>query len=232
MIQFKLFETDRSKFYIKKIKRAEAITLLSQFHYLRSCSNNASCFGAFENDRLAAVVAFMIPCSERVRASLFGEEYKDDVIELGRLCLHPECKTPASKIVSQAIKALQEYRVSINKNEYRAILSFADFQQGHHGGVYQAMSWLYCGTSKKGQRYYTDQNGAIKHQRQCGKTITLKEARKLGWNAHRSTAVKYRYIKLLGTKKQKRKYKRLLLFDILDYPKTQESRRIASDAFI
>lgn len=42
----------------------------------------------------------------------------------------------------------------------RLIVSFADSEQGHHGGIYQATNWLYLG-SKEYHAYRV--NGAIVH---------------------------------------------------------------------
>ncbi len=139
MKQLSLFTLN--EYSIHKITIKEARLLLQQHHYLKSCSNNASCFGVFQNNSVVGVVCFQIPCSENVRSSILGHQHKQYVIELGRLALTPDCKTPASQIVAAAIKALQQYRIQQNKKPYKAILSFADTAQGHHGGVYQAMSW-------------------------------------------------------------------------------------------
>ena len=216
MKQLSLFPINHLQ--INKISIKEARALLSKHHYLKSCSNNASCFGAFENNKLVAVVAFQIPCSEKIREKVFGIEHKQYIIELGRLCLEPTCQTKASQIVSKAITALQEYRQQQNKPKYKAIISFADTSQGHHGGVYQAMSWLYCGTTRKHTTYYIDQAGRTIHPRQCGRNITVKQAKQNGWRTYKVDKPKHRYIKLLGTKKQKKHLKRMLTYQILDYP--------------
>lgn len=216
MKQLSLFPTNHLQ--INKITIKQARVLLSKHHYLQSCSNNASCFGAFENNTLVGVVAFQIPCSEKIRENVFGIEHKQYIIELGRLCLDPTCQAKASQVVSKAITALQEYRQQQNKPKYKAIISFADTSQGHHGGVYQAMSWLYCGTTRKYTTYYIDQTGKIIHPRQCGKNITAKQAQKNGWRIHKVDQHKHRYIKLLGTKKQKKHLRRLLTYKTLCYP--------------
>lgn len=203
---------------IHKINLKQARAMLFHYHYLQSCSNNASCFGAFQDNQLVGVVAFQIPCSEKIRENVFGLQDKQYIIELGRLCLHPICTTPASQIVSKAITALQAYRAHQGKPKYKAVISFADTNQGHHGGVYQAMSWLYCGTTRKNTTYYKDKNGRTIHPRQQGKNITRAQAKEKGWTAFQVNKPKHRYIKLLGTKKQKKKLRKLLTYKTFDYP--------------
>lgn len=67
--------------------------------------------------------------------------------ELVRVALNSH-KTPVSKILSLSLKLLK----SINK-KLRLIVSFADTEQGHHGGVYQASNWVYVGTTNSADEY-------------------------------------------------------------------------------
>lgn len=53
----------------------------------------------------------------------------------------------------------------------RLIVSFADPQYGHHGGVYQAGNWIYCGDTAAGVEYW--HNGKRLHSRQVSEK---------GWN--------------------------------------------------
>jgi hypothetical protein len=57
------------------------------------------------------------------------------------LCQHV---TPVSRIVALSLRFLKKQSPGI-----RLIVSFADPTAGHHGGIYQAGNWLYCGTSAK-----------------------------------------------------------------------------------
>jgi len=50
----------------------------------------------------------------------------------------------------------------------RLIVSFADANEGHHGGIYQAAGWLYSGQSNSTPKYRTP-HGDIIHQRQVSK---------------------------------------------------------------
>ncbi|RBB38895.1 protein Mom [Burkholderia reimsis] len=78
--------------------------------------------------------------------------------ELVRIALTKHV-TPVSRIVKLAIKLLRE-----NSPGLRLIVSFADANQGHHGGIYQAGNWLYLGKSAASVEYFHE--GRWKHQRE------------------------------------------------------------------
>jgi len=78
--------------------------------------------------------------------------------ELVRIALTKHT-TPVSRIVKLAIKLLRE-----NSPGLRLIVSFADANQGHHGGIYQAGNWLYLGKSAASVEYFHE--GRWKHQRE------------------------------------------------------------------
>lgn len=49
-------------------------------HYSHGSHNAPSpCFGLYDKENLIGVMMFATPCSEAVRASVFGIEYKDHV---------------------------------------------------------------------------------------------------------------------------------------------------------
>jgi hypothetical protein len=61
------------------------------------------------------------------------------VCELTRVALHSHV-APVSQIVSEAVRQLRSLSPGL-----RVIVSFADPYHDHHGGIYQAMNWLYLG---------------------------------------------------------------------------------------
>ena len=181
MQQLRLFNIESTELTIRHIKHKDARELVYNHHYLRGFGRSASCYGAFIGEQLQAVVIFQVPCAEGVRTSVFGPEYVNNVTELSRLCLHPNCTVPASKIVSLSIKAMNQYRQNKGQTKIHGIVSFADNSQGHHGGVYQSMSWLYTGTSKRLALIYTDQTGTIRHARQNGVNISIQDSKDRDW---------------------------------------------------
>ena len=206
----------------KKITIKRGLSLISKYHYLGGIGNSSMVYGTFLGSELVAVVCFSTPCSEILRSSILGSENKKHVIELSRLCLVPNCKIPATKIVSMAIQELQRERRKRGMIATHAIISFADSRQDHHGGIYQAGSWLYTGLSIRRNNYsFVDEKGVTRHPRQNGINISKEAARARGWRVikPKKKNIKFRYVKIIGTKKQKKKFKRLLKLEVLPYPK-------------
>jgi len=67
---------------------------------------------------------------------------QDEGCELVRIALKKH-KAPVSKIVSLALKMLK------SSQNLKLVVSYADPEQGHHGGIYQAGNWVYVGRSSK-----------------------------------------------------------------------------------
>ncbi len=65
---------------------------------------------------------------------------------------------PVSKIVKCAIGLLKAQSPGL-----RLVVSYADPVQGHHGGIYQSLSWLYAGVSPRSNQYIL--NGKIWHKK-------------------------------------------------------------------
>ena len=219
-----MFDSLREGVYSVIISRSEALSLLNQYHYLRGCSSASKTVGSYLKGELIGVVVFANPISESVRERVFGEEHKDIVVELQRLCLIPDCPVPASKIVSQSIEVLNKWELSNSRDPYKAIISFADTRVGHHGGVYQAMSWLYCGESHGNTGFiYRDQEGVYRTRRNNGVNLTHQQMIDMGWDVIPVDKVpKHRYIKILGSKREKKRLRKLLKLEVLPYPKPDQ----------
>ena len=76
----------------------------------------------------------------------FGLE-QTEVCELVRISLKKHL-TPVSRIMMLAIKFLSKSNKGI-----KLIVSFADTDQGHHGGIYQATNWIYNGKTQSADEY-------------------------------------------------------------------------------
>jgi len=81
------------------------------------------------------------------------------VCELVRVALTTHV-TPVSRIIAVSLKILKRDMPGL-----RLVVSFADTNQGHHGGIYQAGGWLYAGESM-GRVIVT--NGVAEHPRTLG----------------------------------------------------------------
>jgi hypothetical protein len=203
-----------SQFRVEKIKSSIGRDYIRKYHYSMSCHNGPMTYGLFDaEDKLIGVCAFATPCSENVRASIFGPEYKDHVTELHRL--HVMDGTPANTetwFASRAIKALKE-----DKPRIWAVISFADSTEGHLGTIYQALNFQYYGTSGRA-RFYRDEEGRLRHPRQSGVNITKQMAQDRGWESEMRDA-KHRYVLFTPSdRREKKTIQKLATIQSQEYP--------------
>lgn len=187
---------------VERIPCKQAKEYIIKNHYSHGCHNGPSpCYGLFEDNNLIGVLMFATPCSENVRASVFGEQYKDCVTELHRLhILDVTPKNAESWFISRCLKLLRQ-----DKPQIKAVISFSDLTEGHSGVIYQATNAYRCGHTGKAT-FYVDETGRLRHPRQCGVNITKDMAKEKGWKAIKRGA-KNRYIYILGqSKKERKKY--------------------------
>lgn len=101
--------------------------------------------GAWEDDAYIGCVIFGRGAN-RGLSSQFGLK-QTECVELVRIALKNH-KTEVSRIVSIALKFLKK-----SNNGIRLVVSFADTEQGHHGGIYQAGNWIYNGDTIPADEY-------------------------------------------------------------------------------
>lgn len=198
---------------IERISATIGKAFIKEHHYSRGCHNGPMTWGLY-SDRLVGVVAFATPCSENVRRSVFGDEYKHSVTELHRLVLLDECPpNTESWFISRALTLLKAERPYID-----AVISFADSTQGHVGTIYQATNFLYCGTTGR-SRFYIDEDNRLRHPRQNGVNITPEMAHERNWQSTYREA-KHRYVLLLpNDKRHKRELQKRFRLPTFPYPK-------------
>jgi len=100
---------------------------------------------------------------------------QDQGCELVRIALKKH-KTPVSRIMAIAIKFLKS-----KCPELRLIVSYADQDQNHHGGIYQATNWVYDGLVNVGTRAAFIINGKKTHNKSVhskGVKQTIEHVRK------------------------------------------------------
>lgn len=154
----------------------------------------------FGGEKLIGVLMFATPCSEAVRASVFGKDYKDTVIELHRLhILDVTPKNTESWFISKCLKLLKE-----DKPRIKAVISFADTTQGHNGTIYQATNFYYIGKTSPAT-FYLDSDGRLRHPRQNGVNISKTKAKELGWIPTKRQAKKNRYLIFVANSKREKK---------------------------
>lgn len=189
------------KYIVKKISCKTAKEYIKKNHYSHGCHNGPSpCYGLFDEEELIGVLMFATPCSENVRASIFGEQYKDWVTELHRLhILDCTPKNTESWFISRCLKLLKQ-----DKPQIKAILSFSDMTEGHSGVIYKATNAYRLGTTGKA-KFYKDEQGRLRHPRQNGVNITEQMAKEKGWKSEIREA-KNRYLYIIANSKVERKH--------------------------
>jgi len=200
------------KLHVEKIQSKIGKEFIKKHHYSHGCHNGPMTWGLFNNEELVGVIAFATPCSENVRKSVFGQEFKNNVTELHRLVLFDHIpKNSESYFIRASLKLLREYKPNIY-----AVLSFADSTENHKGIIYQASSAFYTGTTSK-STFFLDKDGRLHHPRQNGVNISKEEAIEREWKPVKREA-KHRYLFILPKRKKRIKLLEKLKLNIMEYP--------------
>lgn len=126
---------------------------VERWHYSQRMPRSRSAlYGVWEDGRFIGAVVFGHGATQHL-----GRPYGLNIgqaVELTRVALRDHV-APVSQIVSLAV-----VQVRLTNPTSRLVVSFADPERGHHGGIYQAGNWIYTGTTQvsdeyiiKGQRY-------------------------------------------------------------------------------
>lgn len=111
--------------------------------------------GVWENEKFVGVVLYGRGANNRM-ASAYGLD-QDAACELVRVALTKH-KNTVSRIVALAQRFLKKQSQGL-----RLVVSYADPEQGHHGGIYQAGNWIYAGRSQAQRELLID--GVFTHKR-------------------------------------------------------------------
>ena len=65
--------------------------------------------------------------------------WEKQTLELSRLVRANGCSPPLTRLISLTVKKIKKDK------KYSLLISYADSDQSHHGGIYQACSWNYTG---------------------------------------------------------------------------------------
>lgn len=155
--------------------------------------------GVWEDSRFVGVIFFSCGASPPMyvwaRVKLGLDKY--EICELTRIALR-EHKTPVSRMMKVAIKFLL-----LKCPNIKVIVSFADMDENHHGGIYQAGNWVYIGVSNQGARQGYMIFGKKTHCRSVGAKTSnsLKGAKKIDPNAFEiRTKGKHKYLYFIDNK--------------------------------
>ena len=128
------------------------------WHYSRSLPTPPLVkIGVWEDLQFQGVIIFSRGANRHLAQS-FGLA-QTECCELSRVALRRGHQTPVSRVVSIALRLLRQQCAGL-----KAVVSFADPEQQHHGGIYQSMGWVYLGQSAP-SRVYIDRRGRRWHPR-------------------------------------------------------------------
>jgi hypothetical protein len=177
-------------------------------HYAQRMPHVTWAFGLFDNEEIVGVLTIGKPASPYLCMGVCGEEYKDKVYELNRLCVNDGLpKNTLSFFVGGVLKLL--------KDRDLILVSFADDNAGHHGYIYQATNWYYTGKNRTRTDKYMPGGKHARHY-----TEEFAHIRKF-----RSS--KHRYIYFTG--KSKKMYLKKLKYPIQPYPKGDNTRYVLGE---
>jgi hypothetical protein len=113
-------------------------------------------YGVWERGDFAGCVLF-----SRGAAKALGRPYglgQTECVELVRVALRTH-ESAVSAVVARGLRELKSSSPGL-----RLVISFADPNVGHHGGIYQAGNWLYLGQSPDAT-FFRDAAGKVHHPR-------------------------------------------------------------------
>lgn len=120
---------------------AQAEYACRRWHYSKKIPKSKIVkIGVWENGIFIGVVLFSTGANNNI-----GKPYQlevTEVCELTRIALNGHL-TPVSRILSISLQFLKK-----SNPRLKLVVSYADLDQGHHGGIYQATNWIYTGKSK------------------------------------------------------------------------------------
>ena len=204
-----------SRISMEKVPFNLAKEIIIKNHYSKTFPSAEICLGFYIDGKLNTIIVYGKSATSKMTDSLPGK-----YLELVRLFSFDWAgKNMESYCISQSIKYIKEHHPDI-----KVLVSFADPEQDHNGIVYQATTWLYCGTSQPDEWYIVD--GKKIHPRSMvAKFGTRSESklRNLGIDFERNFLHgNHRYIYILGsTKSEKNFLKRNLQYNVLPYPKKE-----------
>lgn len=188
-------------------------------HYARRMAPVTYGFGLYCGTRMVGVCTFHTGIPP-LRKGLCGEQYESEVYELNRLCVSDQTPNILSWFVAECLRQLPPM----------IVVSFADSSQGHHGYIYQATNWIYTGLSAIRSDYKIE-GREDKHNRNIHKGRKPTEEKKQFLQNKYGVDVKiqarprkHRYVYFVGSKTQRKRWRKALRYSVEPYPKGDNSR--------
>ena len=197
---FLSFGDDDKSYTVRSISYEETKHFILKIHYAQRMPPITHAFGLLHDGQLVGIITYGMPANQHLCRGVCGDDKKDIVIELNRLCLLNNKKNEASMLVGRSLKLLPKPLV---------VVSYADTAQKHTGTVYQACNFLFTGTTKERTDIAASDG---KHSRHHMGDASIRAFR----------SAKHRYITFVGDKRQVRELRSSLKYETLPYPKPQQ----------
>lgn len=117
---------------------------VEHWHYSKTMPSGKTVrFGIWEDGAFVGAIVFGSGANHMI-----GRPYgltQQQVCELVRVAMR-EHDSPVSQALSVCLRLLKKAQAGL-----RLVVSYADTEQGHHGGIYQATNWIYAGRNEGGE---------------------------------------------------------------------------------
>lgn len=201
---------------VVKLSKKDCSILVLNKHYSKRMPIFWKGFGLVINKMIEGVVIYGQPSPAIQRYAFIDRDFK--LLELSRLVIQTSEKNAASYLVGNSLKMLEKPC---------AVVSYADTAYNHAGIVYQATNWLYTGATVSHDNMYLV-DGELVHAMtlidRFGITKPVQFAKENNIEIVKPKP-KHRYFYLCGSKKEKRKMKDKLRYEIISaYPKLNKQK--------
>lgn len=130
-----------TKLHIDFCSNEAATYACKNWHYSKSVPAAGKVkFGVWEDDKYIGVVIYSNGASPHL-LTRYNLKHTEGC-ELTKIALRDHIN-PVSKMISITLRLLKKHCPGL-----KLVVSFADTNEGHHGGIYQATNWIYTGKSK------------------------------------------------------------------------------------
>jgi hypothetical protein len=194
---------------------------LLERHYAKRIPLLSFIYGLWIDHELQGVCTFGPPPRQfNDGYGLFAKQLVMPTYELNRLVVGDDMPpNTLSRFVAGALAQLPRPM---------AVVSYADPNHGHHGFIYQATNWLYLGPTAPTPKFM-DPDGKSIHRRTVVELFGTSALDAIpDWVQLGEQVGKHRYLKLLGSKTDRRRMMTHLAYEILPYPKGDNDRYLAA----
>jgi len=220
-------ESDIKKAELDEVSYQDAKGVILEYEWLGTMGTTQRHYGIFYDGYLAGVVCFGYFQAMNTNkgghpyAPLIGEKYAKKGIQLTRgACCHWAHPHSGSKLIAYGLKRVE-------KDGYKYCIAFSDPLAGEIGTLYQATNWYYLGFGKtkhydvytKDGKIWMNDRDFYKKYKFCGRKKMEKFVEDKPNLFVKERLPKARYIKLLGSKKEKKEMYSVLEPLIKPYPK-------------